>query len=142
MRCCATTRSKEKSRSSLRAGTEKCLIRGADENIREVLSNLILNAVESQPNGGRVEIDAARRNGCLVVRISDDGPGITADSRERIYQPFFTTKASGTGLGLAIVAQRLGDLGGKLECDSPIANGRGTRFTVSLPLAESQKENA
>jgi signal transduction histidine kinase len=133
---------KRKVSLALRAGAEQCLVRGSEEALREVLSNLIINAVESQPQGGRVEIDAARRNGCLVVQVSDDGPGIAPETRARIYQPFFTTKASGTGLGLAIVAQRLNDVGGKLECESPIANGRGTKFTVSLPLAETQEESA
>lgn len=127
---------------ALRAATEKCVVRSSEEALREILSNLIINAVESQPHGGRVEIDAARKSGCFVVQVSDDGPGIAPETRARIYQPFFTTKASGTGLGLAIVAQRLNDVGGKLECDSPIAKGRGTRFTVSLPLAETQKERS
>ncbi len=125
---------------ALRGASEKCVVRSSEEALREILSNLIINAVESQPRGGRVEIDAARKNGCFVVQVSDEGPGIAPETRARIYQPFFTTKASGTGLGLAIVAQRLNDAGGKLECDSPIARGRGTKFTVSLPLVETQKE--
>ena len=127
---------------ALRAASEKCVVRSSEDALREILSNLIINAIESQPHGGRVEIDAARKNGCFVVQISDDGQGIAPETRARIYQPFFTTKASGTGLGLAIVAQRLNDVGGKLECQSPIANERGTKFTVSLPLAETHKERA
>lgn len=121
------------------AAREKCFVRGSDEALREILSNLIINAVESQPHGGRVEIEAARKNGSFIVQVTDDGPGIAPDARARIYQPFFTTKVSGTGLGLAIVAQRLHDSGGKLDCESPVANARGTRFTVNLPLAAAEK---
>jgi signal transduction histidine kinase len=67
--------------------------------------------------------------------VTDRGPGIPADLRAKIFQPFFTTKASGTGLGLAIVAKRLEELAGSIECITPAENGSGARFTVTLPLA-------
>ncbi len=112
-------------------------VKGSEEALGDIFSNLIVNAVEAQPEGGRVQIDAARRDGCLVVGICDAGPGIPSEGRSRIFQPFFTTKASGTGLGLAIVTRRLSEIGGTLGCESPVRDGRGTKFIVTLPLAAS-----
>jgi two-component system, sensor histidine kinase FlrB len=57
---------------------------------------------------------------------------------EKVMQPFFTTKTQGTGLGLAIVARRVSEAGGTLELESPVADGRGTRFSVWLPLREDK----
>ena len=70
--------------------------------------------------------------------MEDDGPGIAPALREKIAQPFFTTKPRGTGLGLAIVARRLEEIGGQLEIDSPIVNERGTRFRLEFPLAPKE----
>ncbi|HXW18029.1 MAG TPA: ATP-binding protein, partial [Candidatus Acidoferrales bacterium] len=112
-------------------------VRGSEEALSDIFANLILNAVESQPAGGRIDIGAHRKNGCWIVEIRDAGPGISANVRERIFQPFFTTKANGTGLGLAIVTRRLGEIGGTIEIESPVSEGRGTKFTVTLPLATS-----
>jgi signal transduction histidine kinase len=116
---------------------DDAVVSASNEAVSEIFSNLILNAVESQPNGGRVKIGAARRNGCLVIEVCDQGPGVPAETRSKILEPFFTTKASGTGLGLAIVARRLNEIGGTLDCESPVKDGRGTKFTVTLPLATS-----
>ncbi len=116
---------------------EDSCVKGSEEVLSDIFSNLIVNAVECQPDGGQVQIDAARKNGCLIVNICDAGPGIPPEVRTRIFQPFFTTKASGTGLGLAIVTRRLSEIGGTLGCESPVQNGRGTKFTVTLPLAPS-----
>ncbi len=112
-------------------------VRGSEEALSDIFANLILNAVESQPAGGRIDIGAHRNNGCWIVEIRDAGPGISANVRERIFQPFFTTKANGTGLGLAIVTRRLGEIGGTIEIESPVSDERGTKFTVTLPLASS-----
>jgi len=71
--------------------------------------------------------------------VEDDGAGVPQNLKEKILQPFFTTKARGTGLGLAIVARRVEELGGKLEVESPIRDERGSRFAVTLPLAKDQQ---
>jgi signal transduction histidine kinase len=110
------------------------IISGPEESFREVLSNLILNGVEAQPRGGTVRIEMQRSGTNLEFKITDDGPGIPVDARSKIFQPFFTTKASGTGLGLAIVAKRLEEMAGSIEFISPVAGSRGTQFTVTLPL--------
>jgi signal transduction histidine kinase len=91
--------------------------------------------VEAQPHGGTVRVEMQRRGASLELKVTDAGAGVPPDARAKIFQPFFTTKASGTGLGLAIVAKRLEEMAGSIECYSPVENGRGTQFTVTLPLA-------
>ena len=111
----------------------------SEEALGEILSNLVVNAIESQPNGGRVLIAVARHADRLEIRIEDNGPGIGPELRSKIFQPFYTTKASGTGLGLSIVARRVTEIGGTLACESPITAGKGTRFRLSLPLAPGEE---
>lgn len=72
---------------------------------RRALDNLILNAIQSTPAGGTITVDAVAREDHLVLRVSDSGPGIGDDIRERIFEPFVTARADGTGLGLAIVRE-------------------------------------
>jgi signal transduction histidine kinase len=117
---------------------EEISVVASEEAFSEALSNLIVNAIEAQPEGGRVRVALDRRAGHLDISVEDDGPGISADAQAKIFQPFYTTKATGTGLGLAIVARRLAEMGGTLACESPLRNGKGTRFRVTLPLAESE----
>jgi signal transduction histidine kinase len=107
----------------------------SEDALSEVLSNLIVNAVEAQPEGGRLRVSLATNGDRLDVVVEDDGPGISAELRAKIFQPYFTTKASGTGLGLSIVARRVDEMNGTVACESPVRNGRGTRFRLSLPLA-------
>jgi signal transduction histidine kinase len=114
---------------------EELMISGPEESFREILSNLIENGVEAQPNGGIVRIEMERRGTNLELKVTDAGPGVPPGARAKIFQPFFTTKASGTGLGLAIVAKRLEEMSGSVECVTPVENGRGTQFIVTLPLA-------
>jgi signal transduction histidine kinase len=78
---------------------------------------------------------------CVLV-VEDNGPGIPAAVREKILQPFFTTKSQGTGLGLAIVARRVAEAEGSLKWVSPVSGGKGTRFEVVLPLAEEAKQSS
>jgi len=114
---------------------EEPRISGPEETFREILSNLIENAVQAQPRGGIVRVEMHRSSANLVLQMTDAGPGIPAAVRAKIFQPFFTTKASGTGLGLAIVAKRLEELAGSIEYIAPAENGSGTQLTVTLPLA-------
>jgi signal transduction histidine kinase len=114
---------------------EEILATGSEEAVSEILSNLLVNAIEAQPKGGRVRLSLRRRADRAEIEIEDDGPGIARDARARMFQPFFTTKAAGTGLGLSIVARRVADLGGKVECESPVRDGRGTKFRVTLPVS-------
>ena len=112
------------------------------EAMSDIASNLLANALEAAPRGGHVSVRITEDNeGCALV-VQDDGPGIPASAREKVLQPFFTTKSQGTGLGLAIVARRVAESGGRLEWDSPVKDGRGTRFRVTLLRAGEGELNA
>jgi signal transduction histidine kinase len=104
------------------------------EAVSDIVSNLVVNALEATPRGGCVRVGAAVENGDCLLTVEDNGAGISASAREKLLQPFFTTKTQGTGLGLAIVARRVAEFGGKLEWESPASENRGTRFRVALPL--------
>jgi signal transduction histidine kinase len=117
---------------SLDGVSEKIDVSGTEESLSDVLSNLIVNAIEAVPAGGTVRVRLARRDAAVVLEILDDGLGIPEYVGPRIFQPFFTTKPTGTGLGLAIVEKRLAEIGATIECQSPVLNARGTRFTVIL----------
>jgi signal transduction histidine kinase len=110
------------------------------EALHDILSNLVVNALEAAPRGGQVSVSVDSKDGECVLAVEDDGPGIPAAVQEKIFEPFFTTKSQGTGLGLAIVARRLAEFGGKMSCESPVRDGRGTRFQVMLPAEEAKKQ--
>ncbi|HKN60850.1 MAG TPA: ATP-binding protein, partial [Candidatus Acidoferrales bacterium] len=111
----------------------------SEEALSEVLSNLIINAIEAQPNGGRVRVGLTQTPENLEIRVEDDGPGISQEVRAKIFQPFFTTKATGTGLGLSIVARRVAEMGGEVVYESPARDAKGTRFVVRLPVEPDGK---
>jgi signal transduction histidine kinase len=124
---------RRKVRLEFSAPQEEINIVASEQALGEVLSNLVVNAIEAQPNGGRVRIGLAREGDRLEICVEDDGPGVSEEIRSRIFQPFFTTKATGTGLGLAIVARRVDEMGGTIECESPVNGVHGTRFRVAVP---------
>jgi signal transduction histidine kinase len=106
--------------------------------MQQVFLNLILNACDalaSRPEGGRVEVRARREGGRVVLDVSDDGPGMTAEQQERCFDLFFTTKepGKGTGLGLSVAHHIVEQHGGTLTVRSQ--PGAGTTFTVALPVA-------
>jgi signal transduction histidine kinase len=110
------------------------LNRGDPEIVRQIVLNLLLNAVQASETGGEVRLEAALTDRQRVsVAVSDNGSGIPADIRDRIFEPFFTTKQRGTGLGLAIVRKSVLHVGGTVEVRSPTGEGRGTRVEVTLP---------
>jgi len=109
----------------------------AADAVSDIVSNLVVNALEATPRGGRVNVAAATKNGSCVLTIEDSGPGIAGEAREKLLQPFFTTKTQGTGLGLAIVARRVAEFGGEMKWESPVSDGRGTRFEVILPMGRT-----
>jgi signal transduction histidine kinase len=105
--------------------------------MQQVLLNLLTNAVDAMPKGGRLHIQTAADGDVALLRIADSGPGVPLEARDRIFEPFFTTKVGGgTGLGLAICRQIIQTHKGRIEVtDTP---GGGTTFTVRLPLASSE----
>ena len=108
----------------------------APEALNDIASNLLVNALEAVAGFGRINVSCEGNDKTVTLLFEDDGPGISESLREKILQPFFTTKSQGTGLGLAIVARRVAECDGKLSWRSPVRNGRGTRFEISLPLAQ------
>jgi signal transduction histidine kinase len=109
-------------------------IGGAEASaLRDALANLLTNALQATPAGGRVTVEALRQNEELLIEVSDNGSGITGDLRERIWEPFFTTKQRGTGLGLAIVRKRMEEVGASALL-LPKREGEGARFQLRLPL--------
>jgi len=101
--------------------------------VRDATSNLLLNAMQATPSGGRVNVVAEATNSELSITVEDSGTGVPLDLRERIWEPFFTTRQRGTGLGLAIVRKRVQEVGGSASLDSA-SNGRGALFQLRLPL--------
>jgi len=100
--------------------------------LRDALSNLLLNALQATPAGGKVELVAAASDGELVISVQDSGSGVPVDLRERIWEPFFTTRQRGTGLGLAIVRKRVQEVGGTATLVS--GNGGGALFQLRVRL--------
>jgi nitrogen fixation/metabolism regulation signal transduction histidine kinase len=101
--------------------------------MRRVLANLVRNAVEAaRPERARVRIEASRSDGGALLAVEDRGPGIPPQARERIFDPYFTTRPEGTGLGLAIVKKIVLQHGGTIEAGN--RPGGGARFALRFPL--------
>lgn len=101
------------------------------EQVKQVLLNLVLNAIQSMPQGGEVVVSARTETPYLMIRIQDRGSGISPEHVDSIYDPFFTTKENGTGLGLPVAYQIMEQHGGLLELSE---NGpEGATFTIHLP---------
>ena len=105
----------------------------------EILSNLIFNAVDAMPRGGRITITTRREGDKVVLSVSDTGLGMDEETKRRIFEPFFTTKKPelGTGLGLSTVWGLLQSQEGQIEIDS--TPGQGTTFTIRTPVAPESK---
>ena len=102
--------------------------------LRQALRNLIANAIQAQPDGGPVTVSFEARGGELVFEVADGGPGIPADLRLRVLDPFFTTRAEGTGLGLALVCEIARLHGGCVEVSPRPSIHGGACMSVRLPL--------
>jgi len=108
------------------------LVVSVDGNaLRQALLNLIINARQAMPNGGTLRVDALRRASGVCVSVTDTGLGIATEDCERIFRPFFSTKAGGHGLGLAFTQRIVREHGGSLALTS--TPGTGTTFTIELP---------
>ena len=101
------------------------------DQIKQVLINLIKNAVEAMPQGGTITIRTRGNAKGIFVEVQDTGKGITPEHLNEIFNPFFTTKEKGTGLGLAVSLKILNDHNGELLVSSQV--GEGSVFTVRLP---------
>jgi PAS domain S-box-containing protein len=121
---------------------EPVLIQGDEDLLHRAVFNIVLNAIQASPDGGKVRVELTEMSGdqlprgvlfpddAIALHVIDEGPGIPADVRDRVFDPFFTTKAGGTGLGLPIVHRAVDAHRGVVLVDS---SARGTRFSVLLP---------
>ncbi len=114
------------------------------EQLKEVFVNLVVNACEAMERGGSIVIQeevAQNHSGGVmaVIRVSDNGPGIDESIREKVFQPFFTTKEEGTGLGMSIVARIVEEHGGGIEIESN--QDGGATFVIALPVKEADHEH-
>ena len=106
------------------------------EAMAAYLLNLLVNAKEAAGTGGHVAVELTRREERLEIAVSDDGPGLSDEERQRIYDPFFTTKENGAGLGLALVKRFVEEADGRIRCES---NGTRTTFCISIPAHRKAK---
>jgi signal transduction histidine kinase len=113
----------------------------SNERIVQVLLNLLMNAADAAGPSGKVALEAKRRDGGVRIVVEDDGPGIDPNVRERLFEPFVTTKevGKGTGLGLAVCRGLVESAQGTIRVDDSFRNG--ARFIVDLPLAK-EKDHA
>lgn len=113
---------------------EAVSVKSNDKHLYAILKNLIENAINYTPNGGKIFISITKVNGKPTFSISDNGPGLTEIEKTRIFERFYRSDQSrddqGTGLGLAIVKKNLSELGGQIDVTSVV--GKGTTFTVTL----------
>lgn len=109
-------------------------VMGDESELRDVLVNLVLNAVDAMPHGGTLTLATHNAGDSVVVSVADTGTGMSSEVRSRIFDPFFTTKGkAGMGLGLAVSFGIVRRHEGRIEVDSEV--GRGTTFKITLPVA-------
>jgi signal transduction histidine kinase len=105
------------------------------EKVKQVVINLVRNAIEAMPEGGAVVVETGVQDGLVRLAVSDNGPGLPEGLD--VFQLFVTTKPRGTGLGLSIVQQIVTQHGGEIRAESE--RGRGTAFVITLPLVPAQQ---
>ena len=113
----------------------------------QALVNIIDNAAKFAPKGSRIEVGVKRKGDEVLIYVEDEGPGIAATEMPRIFEKFFRSSPdggphAGVGLGLTVVRGVVQSFGGRIGVESPIRNGRGARFAISLPaqpLVESDE---
>jgi two-component system sporulation sensor kinase C len=108
--------------------------------LRQSVYNLVQNAVEASPPGGVVTVKAQTVGGTFILRVRDQGSGIPTEARQRVFEPFMTTKGSavrtgGMGIGLSLVRRSVEAMGGSIEIVDP--PGGGTEFVIRIPMAQA-----
>ncbi len=117
----------------------KARVMGDESELREVLVNMVFNAVDAMPQGGKLRLCSEDVDDSVVVLVADTGSGMAPEVRSRIFDPFFTTKGkAGMGLGLAVSFGIIRRHEGAIKVDSEV--GKGTTFRISLPAAKMEEE--
>jgi signal transduction histidine kinase len=102
------------------------------DKIKQVIINLLLNAMAAQPSDGEIEISTEKNGDQVCMCVSDNGTGIPPSDLERVFEPFFTTKLEGTGLGLANSKRIIDQHSGEMRIESIL--GQGTKVTIEIPI--------
>ena len=105
-----------------------------------ILGNLITNAVQAMPNGGKLTINAIAKSNSTVITVRDTGVGIPEEAKPKLFQPLFTTKSKGQGFGLSVVKRMTEALNGTVTLESQ--QGKGTTFTITLPQKTNLPNNS
>jgi len=114
-------------------------VAGNASELREVITNLIFNAIEAMPEGGKIEIRTYWRKEKVCIQVADTGVGMTEEVRKKAFEPFFTTRPfTNTGLGLSMSYGIIKRFGGEIEVESKV--GQGTTFMITLPVGEEGKD--
>jgi len=114
-------------------------VAGNASEMREVITNVIFNAIEAMPRGGKIEIRTFKKGDSICIQIADSGVGMDEETRKKIFEPFFTTKPfSNTGLGLSMSYGIIKRFGGEIEVESSV--GAGTTFTIIFPITKGGKK--
>lgn len=112
-------------------------VRGSDSDLREVVINLLFNAVDAMPQGGTVTVATGTEGDSVIIEVRDTGRGMTEEVRQHCLEPFFSTKGErGTGLGLAIVYGIVQRHGGSIDVQSEV--GKGTVVVIRLPVTQAE----
>jgi PAS domain S-box-containing protein len=119
------------------AQEEPSMVRVDSALLKRILLNLIVNAVQAMPNGGRLAIESSKKSDSLTVSVKDTGEGIAKENLGRIFNPFFTTKAKGQGLGLAVCKRLVEAQDGTIIVTSEV--GKGSTFTVMIPINKTRE---
>jgi len=101
------------------------------KRLKQAFLNLLSNAIDAMPEGGRLSLTVKEEQGGVAVTIADTGEGIASDRLPLIFEPFYTSKGKGTGLGLSITHNIVSDHGGRVQVASQ--EGEGAAFTIWLP---------
>jgi two-component system sensor histidine kinase HydH len=115
-------------------------VRADATQLRGVFVNLLVNGRDAMPDGGTLRVwtelaEESARGRTIRVHVADDGPGVRPEDRDRIFQPFFTTKATGSGIGLPLAVRTIEKHGGRLWLERRSELERGAEFVIELPLA-------
>jgi len=114
-------------------GPDQLIVEVDHAQMRQMLWNLVRNALQASDDGAEVQVKLERDDGDVLIRVDDNGPGIPPSKRDHIFDAFYTTRSHGVGIGLAVVKRICDDHGFDIEIDS--AEDRGTKFSVRLPKA-------
>ena len=107
--------------------------------LQRALTNLVNNAIQAMPNGGKLVISGSTQDGFVCLTIADTGVGISDEVKTKLFTPMFTTKAKGQGLGLAVVKRLVEAQGGSIGFESAL--GVGTKFLIKIPLIKGADKN-